>query len=35
MTSAEQGQLLVSAVTRLLTNSVLELAHLDAAEKRG
>jgi hypothetical protein len=26
---------LISAATRLLTNSVLELARLDAAEKRG
>jgi hypothetical protein len=26
---------LISAVTRLLTNSVLELARLDAVEKRG
>jgi hypothetical protein len=28
-------QVLITAVTRLLTNSVLELARLDAAEKRG
>jgi hypothetical protein len=33
--SAAKFPELISVITRLLTNSVLELARLDAAEKRG
>jgi hypothetical protein len=33
--SAAKFPELISAITRLLTNSVLELARLDAVEKRG
>jgi len=35
LASAPRYPELISAVTRLLTNSVLQLARLDAAEKRG